>query len=1602
MDIPLIEMNEEDDEELTDPNQPPLLFTCSPFALPPSRTHQSLKDSVRGMDKPSTSSSEASNNKENINVEVPKLGMEPMQMKRRKKVGGGGYNLRKSLAWDRAFFTDEGILDPSDLALITGINANTCGGGLASISEEGNSACSSGNRCRDGPNDTEAASEEARRAVLHDKSRTPKGSKYKTGSSLGNHDSSSHRKNLNSRTLKRPANSNILKTAGKESKLPKIPLSKPGSCLSVTTKGSTTASQLRHNMIPKSNKCLYLYPYIWSTINVQKNVGMKTSVKNAHVSQSKTKTCSGSINMPAKELPQRTVRNLGNSFSKEASSTKSRSVQVDRANTGSGTVPDKIQLREPVPRATKSIAPQTITDSNNSLPEVARVTTSGAFHIHRATKETIPDCLQSCDSQECPSVLAAPHHTNLSNIGAHPPNIQPARPSGLRMPSPSLRFFDQKTDSESGSLQQKKTQQCTTSMGSNRRNGDLRPPAAPARTPLKSNNIMESIRSVVLTPRGQCYAPSILSTPCSSIQSSPNPNYSGNTVKGVPDSSMYTNPQRAIAPMIDIKLRYECRGSEFESHKVTEQEGRVLGHEETMEMEKIVCKGVEDIKASHLNEQLEEGNGANICFSGNVGYNKVGVGTNQLMSGSVDGSAPLIPETKDKSVFHNDEGRLQSYTAISMSTSGQSILHQEQSISTTVAGSTEFRQNLAPTPRKQADTEESDVSKVDFESHLDAGRLEAEDRVSELFLESQKDETGRGDDHGATQWVSSSLEHCVVMQHEELGQENAVMNVVDDKSSRMEDDARCNIGSACSVAKRRISITSRDSLEDEAGYGGITDAIELKGKVTMIDTSCIPCQGTITEQRNDDVYGLFIVSSRSPVKDVETLVLHDYPSAECIHVNLQDSPLRESVTLLSQDSPSAESYHIEPGTSFKNKDELHDSCVRDAVTLLLHDNQLTDGAEGVHFTPSILIKNKAQLQDSGTGTESAKCFEATTRVPALQKSQFNLSTESSSPEENQCPNMTEGIDHMEVPGEKQDVVDVALITGKLLANGQVECREVASLIDDHNQSGLSHLLTTKSVLEMAECATTSQGLHIEGLDIAAVTTEDEHKHEENDKSQEMGIITESLSKKSLVAEQSQRVNIMKTNQTVQGCAGGSKTYTHFQSENPTLEGTETGIGFSETHVEDAQVQLLDGDVVHSCSMLTSVLHNHSIENFDHKQPELANTEIELEQSDVYECDPKQSDTIVHALTVGQELEYEISCSTVIDSVNEHKNYADNESTYNAECGDLAHLSELESLGGDKMVGAKTTCMDYNLASEPMLEKKETLFGALFGIERVSADNDRVCIKEGLSPEKIANLDKPNNALDSTLVVPEHECDLQTPHASTEILPAVQGNVSGFNRDNQPNEPQGSIVILPSMETYDYFTNEESGRDLEFCVQDPSESNSSFPVSPQLKTCVKTTNTTLCSVTAEIHSGVGKDESLLTNTYRIGAEGSKISIEEAEEEVLQEEKIPMVGEFSHESDGGCDFKENKDAAMLTSNNIKKQDKSLVIHPPNAVPFSDEWLAAIEAAGEEILTMKCGAVQHSPQDKSLPEPSPWSPVKKKATQIGPYDCTKYTNAMPSNSH
>uniref|UniRef100_A0A7N0SVH9 Uncharacterized protein n=1 Tax=Kalanchoe fedtschenkoi TaxID=63787 RepID=A0A7N0SVH9_KALFE len=92
-------------------------------------------------------------------------------------------------------------------------------------------------------------------------------------------------------------------------------------------------------------------------------------------------------------------------------------------------------------------------------------------------------------------------------------------------------------------------------------------------------------------------------------------------------------------------------------------------------------------------------------------------------------------------------------------------------------------------------------------------------------------------------------------------------------------------------------------------------------------------------------------------------------------------------------------------------------------------------------------------------------------------------------------------------------------------------------------------------------------------------------------------------------------------------------------------------------------------------------------------------------------------------------------------------------------------------------------------------------------------------------------------------------------------------------------------------------------------------------------------------------------------------------------------------------------EERGAPSPCTRRSSKSTGLVIKPPPNAVPFSEEWLAAMEAAGEDILTLKSGAVQHSPPDKSIPEPSPWSPVKRYKNQgIGPFDCTKHTNAAP----
>ncbi|GMI89053.1 hypothetical protein HRI_002574600 [Hibiscus trionum] len=220
--------------------------------------------------------------------------------------------------------------------------------------------------------------------------------------------------------------------------------------------------------------------------------------------------------------------------------------------------------------------------------------------------------------------------------------------------------------------------------------------------------------------------------------------------------------------------------------------------------------------------------------------------------------------------------------------------------------------------------------------------------------------------------------------------------------------------------------------------------------------------------------------------------------------------------------------------------------------------------------------------------------------------------------------------------------------------------------------------------------------------------------------------------------------------------------------------------------------------------------------------------------------------------------------------------------------------------------------------------------------------------------------------------------------------------------NKPQELQNSVSAMPERGKFGLSVTEEISTYVKINLSDNNSDGCNDAIMPDYKQSGQVTSLNVgftslskdqvsgaentcksqafCSLTEESTSSI--------KTNRISSNGSFLGeeVNRLENDVPQE----LHGSVTHvEATGSTSLVEE-------TGNDRKHVSPLVKPPLKAVPFSDEWLAAFEAAGEEILTMKSGAVQNSPKDKSLPEPGPWSPVRKKNNQgVGPFDCTKYTN-------
>ncbi|CAL9093124.1 unnamed protein product, partial [Musa textilis] len=288
------------------------------------------------------------------------------------------------------------------------------------------------------------------------------------------------------------------------------------------------------------------------------------------------------------------------------------------------------------------------------------------------------------------------------------------------------------------------------------------------------------------------------------------------------------------------------------------------------------------------------------------------------------------------------------------------------------------------------------------------------------------------------------------------------------------------------------------------------------------------------------------------------------------------------------------------------------------------------------------------------------------------------------------------------------------------------------------------------------------------------------------------------------------------------------------------------------------------------------------------------------------------------------------------------------------------------------------------------------------------------------------LDEGASELDNKARRPLSECTGWVAHAVSE-----QGGLAASNSNSLPDQEVGissrfvdfsALTKSPlrwskkKLVGSGSCSSSESGCSLaqETCAVDDSEINH--------VTCISSEET-MSSLTSSKEHIAGSD--FISNTeVDCSAQNTGIHVEKPNlgmnNLAARVSSFPEDPQPTASTDSKChDFRvcfDNKDPIILkeegtlvpngSKNDQKdrvKQDITHLKHHLNAVPFTDEWLAAIEAFGEEILELKTGPVQNSPPDKTLPKPGPWSPVKRKAQQdIGPFDCTKHsTIPSPSDS-
>ncbi|KAF9682337.1 hypothetical protein SADUNF_Sadunf05G0098600 [Salix dunnii] len=346
------------------------------------------------------------------------------------------------------------------------------------------------------------------------------------------------------------------------------------------------------------------------------------------------------------------------------------------------------------------------------------------------------------------------------------------------------------------------------------------------------------------------------------------------------------------------------------------------------------------------------------------------------------------------------------------------------------------------------------------------------------------------------------------------------------------------------------------------------------------------------------------------------------------------------------------------------------------------------------------------------------------------------------------------------------------------------------------------------------------------------------------------------------------------------------------------------------------------------------------------------------------------------------------------------------------------LSDSHNCNISPLVANKTSTVIVGDIQE--LEEHLVVQNPYMMIEQDPLENHEFCSDDSLLLMDSTSIDlQKGDALQNVLGVGleqgDGSCESRCFDVGTQVPPVIKNAGSDVDKKAEhafmvDTEP-AFTEILPPIENYKCSMYSKNRSDDELIDQSASlEFNSSSDKSRHhIASSVDNNDpSSFCSLTEKSKLSMKtkkKSSQRVRHDAEVDLSDRNILLEETQINVPQTSSSLRI-EMQHELD--VIYPTEEKAATLSlqkPDKNEKQDACVIKPPPNVAPFSDEWLAAFEAAGEEILTMKGGAVRNSPPDKVQNEPGPWSPVRRKNAQgIGPFDCTKFmnNNIPPSTSN